>query len=41
VLLLVPPVNRAFWDGVYALSDSTGLDAWAISLGRALFEFWR
>src|SRR5262249_42856576 len=41
VLLLVPPVNRAFWDGVYALSHSIGLDVWAISLGRALFEFWR
>jgi Zn-dependent protease len=41
VLLLVPPVNRAFWDGAYALCRSTGLDVWAISEGRALFEFWR
>jgi Zn-dependent protease len=41
VLLLVPPVNRAFWGGAYALSHSTGLDVWAISDGRALFEFWR
>jgi Zn-dependent protease len=41
VLLLVPPVNRAFWDGVYMLSYGTGLDIWAITLGRALFEFWR
>jgi len=41
VLLLVPPVSRAFWDGVYALSRSTGLDVWAICQGRGLFEFWR
>jgi Zn-dependent protease len=41
LLLFIPPVNRAFWDGVYALSRSAGLDVWAISEGRALFEFWR
>jgi hypothetical protein len=41
VLLLLPPVNRAFWDGVYALSHISGLDAWAIGGGRATFEFWR
>ena len=41
VLLLVPPVNRAFWTGADALCRSSGLDVWAISKGRALFEFWR
>lgn len=41
VLLLVPPVNRAFWDGVHVLSRGTGLDVWAIWQGRGLFEFWR
>jgi Zn-dependent protease len=41
LLLFIPPVNRVFWDGVYALSRSTGLEVWAISQGRAQFEFWR
>jgi Zn-dependent protease len=41
ILLFLPPINRAFWDGVYGLSGITGLDAWAIFGGRAMFEFWR
>lgn len=41
LLLFIPPVNRAFWNGVYALSGITGLETWAIAGGRSLFEFWR
>jgi len=41
VLLLVLPLNRAFWGGAYELCRTIGLDVWAISEGRALFEFWR
>jgi Zn-dependent protease len=41
LLLFLPPVNRAFWNGVYALSGIIGLESWAIAVGRALFEFWR
>jgi Zn-dependent protease len=41
LLLFLPPVNRAFWNGVFALSGIAGIETWAIALGRSLFEFWR
>jgi Zn-dependent protease len=41
VLLFLPPVNRAFWSGVYVLSVVVGIETWAIVGGRSLFEFWR
>ena len=41
LLLFLPPVNRVFWNGVYALSGIIGIETWAIAGGRSLFEFWR
>jgi Zn-dependent protease len=41
VLLLLPPVNRAFWDAVYGLSQAIGLDVRAARHGLRLFAFWR
>jgi Zn-dependent protease len=41
VLLLLPPVNRAFWDAVHGLSQVIGLDVQAARLGLRLFAFWR
>src|SRR5262245_57395895 len=41
VLLFIPPVNRAFWDAVYAICQVIGLDARAARHGLRLFAFWR
>lgn len=40
-LLWVPPVNRAFFDTVFHLTDALGINATGIELGRELFQFWR
>lgn len=39
-LLWIPPVNRAFFDGVFHLTSALGINGIAIDLGRALFQFW-
>ncbi len=40
-LLWVPPVNRAFFDAVFHLTDALGIGTGGIELGRQLFQFWR
>lgn len=39
-LLWIPPVNRAFFDGIFHLTDALGINGFAIDAGRAMFEFW-
>jgi Zn-dependent protease len=39
-LLWIPSVNRAFFDGIFHLTDALGINGFAIDSGRALFEFW-
>jgi Zn-dependent protease len=39
-LLWIPQVNRAFFDGVYHLTDALGVNGFAIDIGRELFKFW-
>lgn len=41
LLLFLPPVNRAFWNGAYALSGIIRIETRAIIQGWSLFEFWR
>lgn len=41
LLLFLPPVNRAFWNGAYALSSIIRIETRAIIQGWSLFEFWR
>ncbi len=41
VLLFLPPVNGAFWDAVYRLSQVIDLDVQAARQGLRLFAFWR
>jgi Zn-dependent protease len=41
VLLLLPPVARAFWDAIYGLADAVGLDGFAAMDGLRMFTFWR
>jgi Zn-dependent protease len=40
-LLWLPPVNAAFFTGVYALTDGLGLPRLLIMAGDALFRFWQ
>jgi Zn-dependent protease len=40
-LLWVPPINRAFFEAVFHLTDALGIGAGGIELGRQLFQFWR
>jgi len=39
-LLWIPAVNRAFFDGIFHLTDALGINGFAIDAGRAMFEFW-
>jgi Zn-dependent protease len=39
-LLWFPPVNRAFFDGIYHLTGALGVQGYYIDLGRYLFQFW-
>jgi Zn-dependent protease len=39
-LLWIPQVNRAFFDGIFHLTDALGISGFAIDAGRAIFEFW-
>ena len=39
-LLWIPPVIRAFFDGIFHLTDALGINGFAIDAGRAMFEFW-
>lgn len=39
-LLWIPSVNRAFFDGIFHLTDALGINGFAIDAGRAMFEFW-
>jgi Zn-dependent protease len=40
-LLWVPPINHAFFDAVFHLTDALGIDQGWISLGNELFRFWQ
>jgi Zn-dependent protease len=40
-LLWIPPINRAFFDAVFRLTDLLGVDQTWISLGNDLFRFWQ
>ena len=37
----VEPVNRAFFDMVYGVSDVLDIPRWMVQLGREAFMFWR
>lgn len=39
-LLWIPTVNRAFFDGIFHLTDALGVQGYFIDLGHYLFEFW-
>jgi Zn-dependent protease len=39
-LLWIPSVNRAFFDGIYHLTDALGINGFAIDQGRTMFQFW-
>jgi Zn-dependent protease len=39
-LLWIPSINRAFFDGIFHLTDVLGVNGFAIDAGRAMFEFW-
>jgi Zn-dependent protease len=39
-LLWIPSVNRAFFDGIFHLTDALGIDRFYIEAGRAMFQFW-
>jgi Zn-dependent protease len=39
-LLWIPSVNRAFFDGIFHLTDALGINGFAIDMGRSLFQFW-
>ncbi|QRY61933.1 site-2 protease family protein [Gordonia sp. PDNC005] len=41
VLLYIPVLNRTFFNIVYTVMDTFGIDSPFISYGWALFEFWR
>ena len=40
-LLWIPPINRAFFDAVFHLTDLLGVDQGWIALGNDLFRFWQ
>ena len=40
-LLWLPPINHAFFDTVFHLTDALGIDQGWISLGNTLFRFWQ
>jgi Zn-dependent protease len=40
-LLWIPPVNHAFFDAVFHLTDALGIDQDWIRLGDTLFRFWQ
>lgn len=40
-LLWIPPINRAFFDAVFRLTDLLGVDQQWIALGNDLFRFWQ
>lgn len=40
-LLWLPPINRAFFHVIYNITDWMGVEQFPISLGHALFQFWR
>jgi Zn-dependent protease len=40
-LLWIPPINRAFFDAVFNLTDLLGVDRQWIGLGNDLFRFWQ
>lgn len=39
-LLWIPTVNRAFFSGVYHVSDLFGVNQYLVALGHELFRFW-
>jgi Zn-dependent protease len=39
-LLWLPPVNRAFFNGVYHITSALGVNSSAIAMGDTLFRFW-
>ena len=39
-LLWIPPVNQAFFDGIFHLTGALGIQGYYIDLGRYLFQFW-
>jgi Zn-dependent protease len=40
LLLWVPPINHAFFDAVFKLTDLLGVDRDWVRLGNSLFRFW-
>jgi Zn-dependent protease len=40
-LLWVPPINHAFFDAVFHLTDALGIGRGGIDLGLTLFRFWQ
>lgn len=40
-LLWLPPVNQAFFNGIYLLTDTLGLSRLLIFAGDSLFRFWQ
>ncbi|MBL1072885.1 site-2 protease family protein [Nocardia sp. 2] len=40
VLFFIPQVNRAFFEGIYALFDLSGVPSWWSALGSTLVRFW-
>jgi Zn-dependent protease len=40
VLLLIPPLNRAFFGAVFWVMESLGGSRYLVALGDTLFRFW-
>ncbi|REE98600.1 site-2 protease family protein [Thermomonospora umbrina] len=40
-LLWIPPINRAFFDLVFNITDLMNVEQFPIDLGHALFQFWK
>ena len=40
LLLWIPPVNHAFFNGVLHITDALGVQRYFIGLGEGLFRFW-
>ena len=40
-LAYVPPVNEAFWDAVFSISNMLGVPAFCGDLGHHHYMFWR
>ncbi len=39
-ILWIRPINNAFFDGVYNITDALGVGEFAVALGHSLFTFW-